>query len=353
VKITSVGNGIFKHSGIILVAAIIIATSTIIPVNAQDQTPDPIPQMTPGVGESTSEILDLTFPPAAEHPVSDWRAPLYPIPFALSIHDHFYLNSPIAVDSVNWPLPEYRYGYVDSETENPHSGVDIDAELHTPILAAADGKVVFTGYGLALGKGNKSDPYGMAVVIRHSFSFDNQSILTVYGHMEKILVNVGQHVSAGEQIGNVGITGNTSGPHVHFEVRLEKNDLYTVQNPELWMVPAINNGTLVGQFRDSLGYLLAGREIWLKSTSSDRAWTIYTYASPTQNNDSYYQENLVLGDLPTGDYEITFLNNFTYYKYSIHISPGAITYITFTSNKGFQTGKPENIDSESFVEPLR
>lgn len=301
----------------------------------------------------TPEILELTFPPAADHPSSDWRAPLYPIPFALSLHDHFYLDRPIGVDSVNWPLPEYRYGYEESETENPHTGVDIDAPLHTPILAAADGKVVFTGYGLALGKGNKKDPYGLAVVIRHSFAFEGNSILTVYAHMEKITVAVGDYVKAGQQIGKVGITGNTSGPHVHFEVRLEKEDKYTIQNPELWMSPPIDSGILVGQIKDDYGYFMTGKEIWVKSASGEKNWTIYTYASQTMNNDAYYNENLVLSDLPAGQYEITFLNNYKYNKFTFKISPGAVTCITYSPKNGFQSGEAPEIDPGTFVVPIQ
>jgi len=317
-------------------------------VYAQSISSDTLPQPTP-----TKEVLELTFPPVSEHPASDWRAPLYPIPFALNLHDHFYLDRPIGVDAVNWPLPEYRYGYVESETENPHTGVDIDAALHTPILAAADGKVVFAGYGLALGKGNTKDPYGLAVVIRHNFSFEGQSILTVYAHMEKITVEEGQYVHTGEKIGNVGITGNTSGPHVHFEVRLEKDDKYTVQNPELWMAPPINSGLLVGQIKDNYGYFLSGRQIWVKSLTDGTSWTIYTYASQTMNNDAYYNENLTLSDLPAGKYEITFQNNYKYNKMTISVSPGAITYITYSPKDGFQQGKPEIKDLLDFVVPVQ
>lgn len=339
---------LFTRWGFTLLVTISIIGLIVLPVNAQDQTPLSSARVTP-----TTEVLNLTFPPAVEHPSSDWRAPLYPIPFALSLHDHFYLDRPIGVDSVNWPLPEFRYGYIESETDKPHTGVDIDASLHTPILAAADGRVVFVGYGLALGNGNKEDPYGLAVVIRHNFSFEGQCILTVYAHMEKILVEVGQTVSTGEQIGNVGITGNTTGPHVHFEVRLEKEGRYYVQNPELWMVPAIDHGTLVGQFKDSYNYYSTNRVVWVKSIATEKVWTMYTYASQTLNNDPYYQENLVLGDLPAGKYEITFLYNYKYYKYPITISPGAITYITFTSKEGFQTGISKGIDPETFVSPQK
>jgi hypothetical protein len=230
--------------------------------------------------------------------------------------------------------------------------VDIDAPLHTPILAAGDGKVVFTGYGLALVAGNTADPYGLAVVIRHDFSYSNQSIMTVYAHMEKILVKVGQAVKTGDQIGLVGMTGNTSGPHVHFEVRLEKNGNYSVQNPELWMAPPTDCGVLVGQFKDNYGYFLNARQVWINSDVGDHSWTVYTYANQTVKNDSFYAENLVLGDLPVGSYTITFLYNYHYYKYQIKISPGAITFVHFATDQGFSKGQPSPVDTSTFLVPI-
>jgi murein DD-endopeptidase MepM/ murein hydrolase activator NlpD len=338
----------WKKTLLIAVLGLIVPGLLLRPAYAQSGQADTPPQPT-----QTQEVLELTFPAASDHPASDWRAPLYPIPFALSLHDHFYLDRPIGVDAVNWPLPEYRYGYVESETENPHTGVDIDAALHTPILAAADGKVIFAGYGLALGKGNTKDPYGLAVVIRHNFSFEGQSILTVYAHMEKILVKEGQNVQTGETIGNVGITGNTTGPHVHFEVRLEKDGTYTIQNPELWMAPPLNSGLLVGQIKDNYGSFLAGREIRVKSLNSGESWTIYTYASQIMHNDAYYKENLVLGDLPAGEYEITFQNNYKYNKLTVSVFPGAVTSITYSPKNGFQIEEPEIKDILDFVVPVQ
>jgi hypothetical protein len=301
---------------------------------------------------TTIQPDEPSFPAATQPPKSIWRPPLYAIPYALSPHDHFYLDRPIAVTSVNWPLANYRYGYQDAETPNPHTGVDIDAPLHTPILAAADGKIIFTGYGLALGAGNTADPYGLAVVIRHDFSFEGQSVLTVYAHMEKIAVQVGQRVKTGDTLGYVGLTGNTTGPHVHFEVRLEKNNTYMVQNPELWMAPPTDCGVLVGQFKDVSGIYLTGKTVWIKSESSGNSWTILTYADQEVRNDDYYGENLVLGDLPIGKYQITFYYSYHYYEYEIAISPGAITFVSFAGSKGFSTGVPMQKDTNSFLVPF-
>jgi Membrane proteins related to metalloendopeptidases len=331
-----------------LAVFVLYQTAQATPVFTADATTStPLPQMTPAAP------LKLTFPAAAAQPVSSWRPPLFPAPFALSPNDHFYLERPIAVTSVNWPLPSYLYGYKDAETNSPHTGVDIDAPMHTPILAAGDGKVVFTGYGLALGGGNTADPYGKAVVIRHNFSYNGQTILTVYAHMEKIIVSVGQHVKTGDQIGFVGITGNTTGPHVHFEVRLEKDGTFSVQNPELWMVPPTDCGILVGQFKNIYGDFLTSRTVWLKSAATGKTLTLSTYATQQVRNDAYYQENLVMGDLPVGDYTVSIMNNYQIYNYPIKIAPGAITFIAFNSGLGFSDGLPAKEDANSFLVPYK
>lgn len=330
---------------------LLAASPSIYPVQAESVDSNP-PTQTVTPGQSTPAApLKLTFPEAAPRPVSSWRPSLLPAPYALGPHDHFYLNRPISVTSVNWPLPNYRYGYQEAETEHAHTGVDIDAPMHTPILAAADGKVVFAGYGLALGGGNTADPYGLAVVIRHNFSYSGQSLMTVYAHMEKITVKIGQKVKTGDQLGQVGITGNTTGPHVHFEVRLEENKAYSIQNPELWMVPPTDCGVLVGQLKDNYGDFLTSRAVNLKSESSGKTWTMLTYADPTIENDPYFNENLVLGDLPAGKYQLSFLHNYQTYTAEISISPGAITYFTFKNNEGFKTGQPAQSVSDSFLIP--
>src|SRR5574341_2528642 len=123
--------------------------------------------------------------PGAE-PVSGWRPPLYPVPWAVSAYDHFYFARPIAADNVNWPLAEYRYGAVYFAPNVVHTGVDIDAEEGTPILAAGAGTVVSADWGLFTEvPGNITDPYGQAVVVRHDFGYKGQTLYTVYAHMSK------------------------------------------------------------------------------------------------------------------------------------------------------------------------
>lgn len=87
-----------------------------------------------------------------------------------------------------------------------HAGVDFGASTGTPIVAAGDGTVIFAAYGRG---------YGNYVVIDHG-----GRISTLYGHCSRLLVHSGQEVRRGQRIGLVGSTGLATGPHLHFEVRV-------------------------------------------------------------------------------------------------------------------------------------
>ena len=99
-----------------------------------------------------------------------------------------------------------RFGAKSSMRRSSHTGLDIAASSGTPYAAAASGTVTFAGY-----KGS----YGNLIVITHS-----NGVQTYYGHSSKIYVSAGQTVSQGQTIGAVGSTGNSTGPHLHFEVRV-------------------------------------------------------------------------------------------------------------------------------------
>jgi len=87
-----------------------------------------------------------------------------------------------------------------------HPGIDIEAPTGTPVHAAGDG--VATGETLGAG-------YGRQVVIDHG-----HDLITLYGHLSSIVVLPGQHVTRGQLIGYVGMTGRVTGPHLHYEVRV-------------------------------------------------------------------------------------------------------------------------------------
>jgi murein DD-endopeptidase MepM/ murein hydrolase activator NlpD len=103
------------------------------------------------------------------------------------------------------------------ETQSMHTGVDFGAPMGTPIHAAADGVVVFAG---------PRGGYGNCTIIDHG-----NSLATLYGHQSVIGVSVGQRVTRGQVIGKVGSTGMSTGPHLHFEVRVNG----TPVNPLLYL----------------------------------------------------------------------------------------------------------------------
>jgi len=99
-----------------------------------------------------------------------------------------------------------------------HHGIDIGARRGTPIRAANEGKVEFSGWG--------PTGYGLMIIIKHP-----GNLTTVYAHNSRNLVKKGSKVRRGQMIARVGKTGRATGPHVHFEVR---NDTHP-KNPLLYV----------------------------------------------------------------------------------------------------------------------
>lgn len=114
-----------------------------------------------------------------------------------------------AAGTLQWPLPGYTtiscgFGEPDAIHGEPHKGIDIPAPEGTPILAAHDGTVLISGW---------NDSYGNQVLL------DNGAGLsTRYAHMTEAAVSAGEVITAGQVIGYVGSTGNSTGSHLHFEI---------------------------------------------------------------------------------------------------------------------------------------
>lgn len=99
-----------------------------------------------------------------------------------------------------------RYGVSSKIRVSTHTGLDIATTTGTPIKVVADGTITFAAY---------SGSYGYLVKVDHG-----NGVETWYGHTSKMLVKEGQAVKAGNTIALVGSTGNSTGPHLHFEVRI-------------------------------------------------------------------------------------------------------------------------------------
>jgi murein DD-endopeptidase MepM/ murein hydrolase activator NlpD len=101
-----------------------------------------------------------------------------------------------------------------------HAGVDFAGPVGTPLYATADGVVVHAGW---------SSGYGRLVKIQHEFGIE-----TRYAHLSRLSVNVGQRVSRGQRIGDMGASGRVTGPHLHYEVRVGGNPV----NPMIYIKAA-------------------------------------------------------------------------------------------------------------------
>ena len=296
---------------------------------------------TPALPTSTPlpDPLHFVFPTPHPAPVSSWRPPGYPVPWAQTLNDHFYFARPIAADQINWPLQDYRYGG-DFFGDIIHTGVDIPGPLGTPVLAVGPGKVVWAGYGLYRGYADETDPYGLAVAIQHDFGWKNQRLFTIYGHLSKISVVAGQHVLSGDQLGLIGETGRVTGPHLHFEVRLGENSYFSTRNPELWLVPPQGWGVLAGRVTNSGGVLAQNQNVIVTSIDTGQNWFSRSYGEGTVISDDYYQENLVIGDLPAGSYRIRMAYAGRNYEGKIEILPGVVNYFYFWGLDGFKVAGP-------------
>ena len=123
-------------------------------------------------------------------------------------------GSATSLSNLQWPVPSCtlitsRFGYRVAPTTGAstyHGGLDIGAGMGASIVAAGAGDVIYAG---------ANGGYGNCVMIDHG-----NGVVTVYAHMSSIGVSYGQYVTAGQYIGAVGSTGISSGPHCHFEIRI-------------------------------------------------------------------------------------------------------------------------------------
>ena len=117
-----------------------------------------------------------------------------------------------------YPLKNYivtqKFGETVTDPKG-HTGIDLWQPVRTPVYAAESGDILAAG---VINNSYGNSQYGKCILIDHKNGY-----YTFYAHLDSILVQVGQSVLVGTQIGTVGQTGNVTGPHLHFEVRTNPN----------------------------------------------------------------------------------------------------------------------------------
>jgi murein DD-endopeptidase MepM/ murein hydrolase activator NlpD len=306
-----------------------------------------------GSADSAADEIDST-PPALEPtslmeypPLTDARPACYNAPLQLRPEDHYWFDRPIPSTYTNWIDTEYRYGSDHFGDMSIHNGVDIPAGNKAPVLAVADGTIAWAGMGLLGHFPNANDPYGNAISIRHDFGYLGKPVFSVYAHLSKIDVTMGQHVEAGDRIGLVGSTGKANGPHLHFEVRIGEDTFYASRNPELWLVPPVGYGVLAGRIETADSWALTEYSFHLIREDTRTEWHLQTYFGNVPHPDNIYQENYVVSDLPAGTYRIQTWVWWRFYNFTFEVAPGQTTFVLIHSGLDPLINPPLTIPSDS------
>ena len=293
------------------------ATESIHPpvVEVENPTATPSKPPTPTPTATSSPIPTIT--------------PTSPALYGSSEKEHYWFARPIAQFEMNWTDKYYPYGSTRNGTLRPHHGVEFIVPMKTAVLAVADGVVVVAGDDSAETHGAQTNFYGNLVVIKHDFEYENRPIFTLYAHLSAIKVKVGDRVQFRQEIALSGNSGLAQGPHLHFEVRIDKNHYKNTLNPLLWIAPFDGFGTLAGKITLPDGTEAHEATITLQRLDGRSPYKgTTTYAEGDTNNDPLWQENFALDDVRPGHYLVNVEYLGRRYKIETEIKENATTFVT-------------------------
>lgn len=264
-------------------------------------------------------------PPTANAPVQagttdpeDWNLPALIPPLSRDPEgrDHYWFRRPIEANGNNRVLLSYTYGAGGFFGSRIHHGIDMPNPEGEEVYAPASGTVIFASDGRTDVEGidifQNIVVYGNVVFIRHDFGYDGQPLYTLYAHLLTALVREGDRIEAGDPIGLVGSTGQVTGSHVHFEVRIggdgdlvhpRYGDTY---NPALWMVPYVGHGVVAGRVVNTEGDFIDDVTVTIRSPQFVSSVPTYTFQNTVNdvNPDPAWRENFAVGDIPVGVYDV-------------------------------------------------
>lgn len=183
----------------------------------------PPAEETPPPPERESNLLGE---PAAEITVFSEACTDSPV---CSLSGRFLLQRPVLLTGPHSVERSYPYGSTQDGKREVHHGVEFYNPQGTPVLAATDGQVVFAGDDGQTLLAWVPALYGNVIVLEHLLA--GEKLYTLYGHLSRVGVSIGQAVKTGEPIGKVGASGTAIGSHLHFEVRRRANDYFSTRNP--------------------------------------------------------------------------------------------------------------------------
>lgn len=239
---------------------------------------------------------------------------------------HFLFQRPIHLPDNETVDLTYLYASTSNGKRDPHHGVEYQNPFGTSVFAAADGEVVFADTDTKTKFSPWNNFYGNVIVIRHA-----NDMFTLYAHLSEILVQAGNKVHAGDEIGKVGQTGGATGSHLHFEVRMgnDYTEYFSTENPELWTLPPNGTGALAIRL-DTTEERNYERQLVITrfaDGSDDILFTYYitTYAKGFEHN----LEDAGLSNLPSGRYKIAFNDSSGLRERIVFVEAGKLTEVYF------------------------
>lgn len=335
------GNGILVSATVFKTATPLeqpaTTTATSSPLPTQSQTHPAVeahsdPRISPTPLSFYASQLQTLAPtrnaPSSDNPSDGWNPPPLEVPIAHSPFDHYWLIRPVASNYTNSGLPHYPYGSGGPRSDlRIHHGVDLANPIGVEVSAAATGIVLWADKG-HFNEYESITAYGNTVVIQHDFGYKGQSIYTLYAHLSVMLVNKGDRVETGQLIGLIGNTGQVSGPHVHFEVRIGRNSYFAVRNPVLWMAPYANTGVVAGRVVFASGEPAYDVPITLINLSTGRVvQRTSTYAGFGINADDHWNETFTIPDVSSGTYLVTSRYGAVTWSGTIEVLPGITNWV--------------------------
>ena len=313
-------------SGLMLICLLIAVIysawpmGTLAAIPQPTSTPTPMPTATPS---STPTPIPL---PTATHTHT-------PTPEMTQPQAHQLLGRPFDDEHGNEPSRHYPYGSTAGGKYRVHRGADFPNPSGAPVLAAARGRVIVAGTDRRVVFGERVGFYGNLVIVQLEQTHHGQKIYVLYGHLSNVHVQFLQEVDEGDLIGEVGMTGVAIGPHMHLEVRVGQNSYEHTRNPELWLRPLPEKGTVAGLLVDAQGQPIPGHALtFYRSETPDRRWQdAATYPLSEVNVDGEWPENFVLGDVPAGQYLIKTYVNGHLYTEEVTVRAGEIAYVTMVA----------------------
>lgn len=251
-----------------------------------------------------------------------------------SFDDKFILAYPIQSTPQHNIDRSYTYGSTQGRNRESHHGVEFPFAYGTPVLAAADGRVIVAGNDTKKAVGLYPGFYGNLIIIEHQIGENQKRYFSLYAHLSEILVKENTLVKAGEVIGKVGASGSAIGSHLHFEIRSGQNTYDHSVNPVLWLKPLIDHtinqqtGTLVLQNASDID--LHTQQVVIEQFGDNNiVKNVYygeTYAADIAQ-DPYYNEIFALSELLPGEYRLSVNYQGVVLKQLFTIFPGKLTLL--------------------------